>query len=170
MSVKKIFAYIALALATSGGLATAAQAEAATGNHAQQETKKDALTFDSKDGRRSFDAMDGVGLKPHLQSGDKVTLSGATVNVHNKHGDLVASVDAELPKDMKLFQDKDGTIVPVSSSGIAERACTNNKWVKWGVGAAVEGLVCIPASAGTAGAAGIPCTIAAGAAATAVGC
>ena len=103
-------------------------------------------------------------------SGDKVTFSGATVNVHNKHGDLVASVDAELPKDMKLFQDKDGTIVPVSSSGIAERACTNNKWVKWGVGAAVEGLVCIPASAGTAGAAGIPCTIAAGAAATAVGC
>lgn len=170
INLKKLSRSIVVAAAVSGGLMASPNAEAVTTLHAQQSVQKDALSFDSEDGLRSFDAVDGVGLKSHLQDGDYVSIEGSTVNVHNKNGALVASIDAKLPENMELYLDKDGTIVPVLADGIADRACTNNKWVKWGVGAAFEGLVCIPASAGTGGAASVPCTIAAGAAATAVGC
>ncbi|MBR5951185.1 MAG: hypothetical protein IKZ87_07110, partial [Actinomycetaceae bacterium] len=66
---------------------------------------------------------------------------------------------------------RDSTVGSVATKGFSApmKKCAN-KYVGFGFGLLREGLVCVPASLGTAGAAAYPCTVAGGALVLAMSC
>ena len=138
-----------IALATTialPGVLPAANAEPAQ-QHAPS-SDSNAMLF-GKPGERARKVEtipDANGLAFSLEHGDTLTLAGNTVTVVDDKGDELLSLSPELPGDMALWLDEETDEVFAVHSGIAFRGCTDNKWVKWGIQGAWDGLVCLPAT------------------------
>lgn len=140
---------LAAAIALSGAL-PAANAEPAQ-QHAPNPDSNAMLFGKPGEQARKVEAIpDANGLAFSLEHGDTLALDGETVSVVDDKGDTLLTVAPELPSDMTLWLDEETNEVFAVKSGITFRGCTDNKWVKWGIQGAWDGLVCLPATVAAA--------------------
>lgn len=116
--------------------------------HQSSQANSNAMLFGkpAENARKVATIPNANGLEFSLERGDKLELEGNTVSVVDEEGDTLISLAPELPNNMTLWLDEENNEVFAVQSGIAFRGCTNNKWVKWGIQGAWDGLVCLPAT------------------------
>lgn len=163
-----------------GGLAVPSYASTPKGttqSTAEQQETAD-IWVNAKDGKRTFN-VEGDSLVPNLVEGDSLKVEGNTINTYNSAGELVASIEADVPEGVHLMY-VDGVITAHDTSadqstndGFASSAgynCIDNKWVSFGLTAVADGLVCAPLGVATGGVGGFACGVAVGAGITALSC
>lgn len=90
------------------------------------------------------------GLRFELHKDDQLKVVDERVIVANGEGKALVELDPDLPDGMTLWMDEEKGEVFAVQEGPAFRGCTDNKWVKWGIQTAWDGLVCVPATIATA--------------------
>lgn len=127
---------------------------------------------------RTVEAIDYVGLRLNLLPGDSVKVIYHRAYIYNANHRLITSIRADVPIGKKIsYSAQTGILSVDGTSESPENRCTSNKWAKWFVQGAFDGLVCLPvgvaAGAATAGvgvAAGIGCHIVTSGLTTAISC
>ena len=153
----------ALTIATILALLLPAAADASPASsleRPQSVSQTDTVTTPEE---RSVEAIEGVGLKLSMMSGDRVTVSDGSAHWFNSSGETVATI--ELSAD---GQDSDFSFDPIrhviaptrpdptqASAGsrmqqMAARKCIP-KWIGWAWNITWGGLVCLPLSVGVSG-------------------
>ncbi|WP_126363928.1 hypothetical protein [Corynebacterium kutscheri] len=154
---------------------TVAQAqELPESNHPTTNSHRDissqhAFVFEGPDGTRTFDTERSF-IVPRLLDGDKLSIDGNVINVHNIDGQLVASIKADLPEDFILQEVPRGIIATNPNENLFRARCIDNKWVSLGLNITGDLLVCAPFGAATGGIGGFGCSAAIGAGVTAISC
>lgn len=112
-------------------------------------SENDSILFGKpEDLARVMKAIPGnSGIEFELQPGDELYVDNGVVRVVDDEEDEILSVKPDLPEDMELYLDEDSHSVYAVNRGTSFYGCTNNKWVKWGIQGAWDGLVCVPATA-----------------------
>lgn len=112
-----------------------------------------AGAFQTVTGRRTVSvASNGRGLALGLLEGDRVEVRGNTATISDTNGSPVATIEAEPPQGYKVAYDAHHRyLTVVSTSPFRARGCTSNKWAQWLVGAAANGMVCVPLGIGVGG-------------------
>lgn len=117
------------------------------------EAPRTAVASQTVTGRRTVSvASDGRGLTLGLLEGDQVEVRGNTATISDANGAPVATIEAEPPQGYKVAYDAHHRyLTVVSTSPFRARGCTSNKWAQWLVGAAANGMVCVPLGIGVGG-------------------
>lgn len=155
MSKKNLFSVVVMATALISVIGSSpAVAETASGpgtNEAAQssDVHGDSLLFGrpGESAREVKTIPNNNGLAFTLENTDELRLDGDNVQVFDETGEKLLDVTPDLPEGMSLWLDKEHNEVFAIQAGTSFRGCTSNKWVKWGLQAAWDGLVCVPGTA-----------------------
>ena len=155
MSKKNLFSVVVMATALISAIGSSpALAETASGTVTNETAQSNEMHEDSvlfglpgESAREVKTIPDNNGLAFTLENTDELRLDGDTVQVFDEAGEKLLDVTPELPEGMTLWLDKEHNEVFAIQAGTSFRGCTSNKWVKWGLQAAWDGLVCVPGTA-----------------------